>query len=143
MNFLTKLLLPKVAGTIGAVMLIAMIALGVTAYVQTNRAETLETQLQACRDAQTMMAAAVLDYRDTNIELTALAQKQSDQIAELERISVERRAIYNANLAKAREANAGYKADAARLLALESTSSEEITRCREARDLLEQELVPQ
>ena len=49
MNFLSKLLLPKVAGPIAGVLFLLIAGLGVTNYAQSQRIESLSTSLASVR----------------------------------------------------------------------------------------------
>lgn len=141
MNFLSKLLLPKVAGTIGAFMLAAVLALSVSVYTKSQRIESLSAQLKSCKDEKALVLAAANNLSSSNIQKDEIIRKQTMSIKSLKAKSDADALAYQARLDTARSTGRRYKDEAASLLKLDAGTTEELGLCRAARGLLEKELI--
>lgn len=140
MNFIQKLLLPKVAGPIAGVLLLLIAALGVTTYVQSQRIESLSTSLTSVRSEMGLWKSAADNYRSANLANESIIKKQTASIKALKEKSDAAKIAYQTRLEAGRSAAAEYRADAKNLLMLDAGVTDELGLCRAARDLLEKEL---
>lgn len=141
MTFLQRLLLPKVAGAIGGVMLMAIVALGLALSVTANRLKSTTNQLMDAREVASLWKDAAHNYRASNQAKDGLLKKQTDSIKALKEKSDAETALYRRLVADSRRKSAAYQAEAGELLRLDLGTADEITQCRAARALLERELV--
>lgn len=141
MTLLQRLLLPKVVGAIGGVMLMAIVALGIALSVTTNRLKSTTNQLMDAREVASLWKDSAQNYRASNQAKDGLLKKQSDSIKALKERSDAETALYRRLVADSRRKAAGYQAEAGELLRLDLGTTDEITQCRAARYLLERELV--
>lgn len=141
MTFLQRLLLPKVAGAIGGVMLMAIAALGIALSVTTNRLKSTTNQLMDTREIASLWKDAAHNYRASNQAKDGLLKKQTESIKALKEKSDAARVVYEHRIEVARTRSASYQAEAGEILRLDLGTTDEITQCRAARDLLERELV--
>ncbi len=140
MNFLSKLLLPKVAGPIGAVILALIAYLSITGYTKSQRIESLSAQLEACVDEKQLIMDAATTYRTDNLQKDETIRKQSASIKELKARADAQRAAYEQRIQTARATSVSLQERAEALLATPVPVGDELTLCRAARDLLEKEL---
>lgn len=141
MNFLSKLLLPKVAGPLAAFMLAVLMVLSVSVYTKSQRIEALAAQLEACVDEKQLIMDAATTYRAANLQKDEVIRKQTASIKALKEKSDVAQAAYEQRLEAGRLAAAEYRAEAANLLKLDAGTTDELDLCRAARELLEKELI--
>lgn len=140
MNFIQKLLLPKVAGPLAGVLLLLIAGLGVTNYVKTQRIESLSTSLASVRSEMDLWKSATDNYRSANLANQSIIKKQTASIKALKEKSDAAKVAYEKRLEAGRSAAAEYRTEAKNLLMLDVGVADELGLCRAARDLLEKEL---
>lgn len=137
---LAKLLTPRIAGAVGGTLLVATLASGAFAYIQTQRLEAANDRA-ASRD----LTIAVLKQRVAN---DATAVKQRDAVIRLQSNGLEAilksrwqdRQVYLAGIAAADTRAAVHTTRADELIRLKAPDGDEAAQCRAARELLEKEL---
>jgi hypothetical protein len=140
MNFITKLLLPKVAGTLGAFMLAAIMVLSVSGYTKSQRIESLTTSLTSVRSEMGLWQEAAGSYKIANDLSSDVIRKQTASIKSLKEKSDAERLAYRARLQESMGVASALRRDAEEILRLEAGTTDELGLCRAARDLLEKEL---
>ena len=138
MNLIQKLLLPKVAGPITAIILML---LAVSVWVQSSRIQSLTEQLKSCKNEKALVLSAADDLSESNVQKDAIIRKQTASIKALKEKSDVAKAAYQERLEAGRSAAAAYRVLGNDLLKLDAGTTEELGLCRAARDLLEQELI--
>jgi hypothetical protein len=141
MNFISKLLLPKVAGTIGALMLAAIMVLSVSVYTKSQRIESLTVQIESCEAANALAFANAANLSDSNVQKDEIIRRQSVSIKSLKEKSDAERLAYRVRLQESMGVASALRRDAEEILRLEAGTTDELGLCRAARDLLEKELI--
>ena len=140
MNILTKLLLPKVAGPIGAVLLMLLAGLGITTYVQAQRIESLSVSLGAKKSELVVWKAAAASYKVANDLSSDIIKRQTVSIKALKEKADASRAAYYQRLQASTIVASSLRQSAESILKLDAGTTDELDLCRAARDLLEKEL---
>lgn len=138
MNLIQKLLLPKVAGPITAIILML---LAVSVWVQSSRIQSLTEQLKSCKNEKALVLSAADNLSESNVQKDQIIRKQTASIKSLKEKSDANALAYQVRLNAARSSANKYKDEAASLLRLDAGTVDELGLCRAARDLLEQELI--
>lgn len=141
MNFLSKLLLPKVAGPLLGVLITIIIGMGLAHYTKSQRIESLTAQLKSCKDEKALTLSAAQNLSDSNIQKDEIIRKQSVSIKALKEKSDANTLAYQRRVDAARSSAGKYKDQASAILKLDAGTTEELGLCRAARDLLEKELI--
>lgn len=140
MNFLSKLLLPKVAGPLLGVLITIIIGMGLAHYTKSQRIESLTAQLKSCKDEKALTLSAAQNLSDSNIQKDEIIRKQTVSIKSLKETSDASRASYHQRLQASMAVASALRRSAEEILKLESNATDELGLCRAARDLLEKEL---
>lgn len=137
---LAKLLVPKVAGTIGGILLALLLATGVFAYVQTQRIAGEVSKREA---AELLLASARAELKGFEVALAfrdQLIADQNEAVAELTKAREEDRKAYLARIAAADQRAKINEERAKELLARPVPEGDELKQCRAARELLVEEM---
>ena len=137
MNLIQKLLLPKVAGPITAIILML---LSVSVWVQSSRIQSLTEQLKSCKSEKALVLSAANNLSESNVQKDEIIRKQSVSIKALKEKSDAERLAYRARLQESMGVASALRRDAEEILRLDAGTTDELGLCRAARDLLEKEL---
>lgn len=138
MNLIQKLLLPKVAGPITAIILML---LSVSVWVQSSRIQSLTEQLKSCKSEKALVLSAADNLSESNVQKDEIIRRQTVSIKTLKEKSDADRLAYRARLQESMGVASALRRDAEELLRLEAGTTDELGLCRAARDLLERELI--
>lgn len=138
MNLIQKLLLPKVAGPITAIILML---LSVSVWVQSSRIQSLTEQLKSCKSEKALVLSAADNLSESNVQKDEIIRRQTVSIKTLKDKSDADRLAYRARLQESMGVASALRRDAEELLRLEAGTTDELGLCRAARDLLERELI--